>query len=193
MTMSLETTHASRPAPLPADGLDDLTSFAGLAGLGGHEGLDPEAVGEITNLLRSWENGGAELEGLLLERVYRELQEQADRYLRRERFGSHARAAGAGARGVFAAARAASRDLAQPQAFFRGGGDHHAADPDGSRAHQKNQSPRRHAAAARAARPAARGAERKHRPDPPEPHPEPPGQPRSAARCRWSTCTASPG
>lgn len=48
------------------------------------EGLDPAEVGEITHLLRSWEEGG-ELEGVLLERVYRELQEQAGRYLRRER------------------------------------------------------------------------------------------------------------
>lgn len=49
------------------------------------EGLDPAEVGEITHLLRSWADGGSELEGLLLERVYRELQEQADRYLRHER------------------------------------------------------------------------------------------------------------
>lgn len=47
-------------------------------------GLDPQEIGEITLLLQSW-NCGGEPEGLLLERVYRELQDQAERYLRRER------------------------------------------------------------------------------------------------------------
>lgn len=51
-------------------------------------GLGEAELGEITLLLRSWEEGGNALEGLLLDRVYRELQEQADRYLRRER-GDH--------------------------------------------------------------------------------------------------------
>jgi RNA polymerase sigma-70 factor, ECF subfamily len=47
-------------------------------------GLEASDFGEITELLRSWQAGG-ELEDLLLDRVYHELQDQAGRYLRRER------------------------------------------------------------------------------------------------------------
>jgi RNA polymerase sigma-70 factor, ECF subfamily len=47
-------------------------------------GLEATDLGEITELLRSWQEGG-ELEDLLLARVYHELQDQAGRYLRRER------------------------------------------------------------------------------------------------------------
>jgi RNA polymerase sigma factor (TIGR02999 family) len=46
--------------------------------------LDSATVGEITDLLRSWQDG-TEPEERLLERVYLELQLQAERYLRRER------------------------------------------------------------------------------------------------------------
>lgn len=48
-------------------------------------GLLPAEIGEITRLLQSWQEGDAELEEKLLVRVYRELQEQAGRFLRRER------------------------------------------------------------------------------------------------------------
>ena len=49
------------------------------------DGLNSDEIGEVTLLLRSWQEGGAEPENVLLGRVYQELQEQADRYLRRER------------------------------------------------------------------------------------------------------------
>jgi RNA polymerase sigma factor (TIGR02999 family) len=69
LDLTMPPTEAGRelPAPPPASG------------------LDAAELGEITRLLRSWEDGGSELEEKLLQRVYRELQEQADRYLRRER------------------------------------------------------------------------------------------------------------
>lgn len=47
-------------------------------------GLDEEEKGEITRLLRSWEAGGA-VENRLLDLVYDELHQQAERYLSRER------------------------------------------------------------------------------------------------------------
>ena len=59
---------------------------ANTIGMGhGLEGLDDLERGEITTLLRSWENGGEEEESRLLDVVYRELHDQANRYLRKER------------------------------------------------------------------------------------------------------------
>jgi RNA polymerase sigma-70 factor (ECF subfamily) len=49
------------------------------------EGLGAAEIGEITELLRSWQDGGGALESQLLDLVYQELQDQAERYLRRER------------------------------------------------------------------------------------------------------------
>ena len=47
--------------------------------------LDQTERGEITVLLRSWQSGDDTPEEKLLELVYQELSQQADRYLRRER------------------------------------------------------------------------------------------------------------
>ncbi|MCG8455744.1 MAG: ECF-type sigma factor [Holophagales bacterium] len=47
--------------------------------------LDSEERGEITRLLQSWQDGDAEPENRLMELVYQELRQQADRYLSRER------------------------------------------------------------------------------------------------------------
>lgn len=48
-------------------------------------GLDETERGEITNLLRGWESDGRAPENRLLELVYQELHQQANRYLSRER------------------------------------------------------------------------------------------------------------
>ena len=61
-------TETNRSADRPGDGL-----------------LDDSERGEITHLLRAWEGGGEVVENRLLELVYQELREQADRYLSRER------------------------------------------------------------------------------------------------------------
>lgn len=53
--------------------------------LASRENLDDREVGEITCLLRSWQDGGSSLESSLLDQTYRELQEQAAQFLRRER------------------------------------------------------------------------------------------------------------
>lgn len=47
--------------------------------------LDENDRGEITNLLHSWKDGSDHEENQLLELVYRELRQQAERYLSRER------------------------------------------------------------------------------------------------------------